>query len=386
MVTIRQRIRNALSFAEYDRLPIVHFGFLGSTLRKWAAEGRYDTEALPRIWDNSPDENRLAAMLGFDANYHSVFCPNTGLSPAFESRVLGELPGGYRKILKGDGAVILQHPDNDSIPSDVDHILKGRAEWEREYLPRLRHDPERVARAGFNCGGTIRTFDDGAREYLLREDRADHVLLHAGSLYGSLRNWMGVENLCYLQADDEALFHEMIDVNAALCFRCTEEALASGVRFDIGHFWEDIAYKNGPLVNPRVLREHVGPHYRRITELMRRHGIDLVSLDCDGCIDELVPVWLDNGVNVMFPIEVGTWSASIESWRRKYGRAVRGVGGMDKRVFAQDYAAVDREVERLKRLVDLGGYLPCPDHRLASDAKWENVQYYCERMRKAFGG
>ena len=110
-------------------------------------------------------------------------------------------------------------------------------------------------------------------------------------------------------------------------------------------------------------------------------GIDIVSLDCDGCIDKLVPVWLENGVNTMFPIEVGTWGASIEPWRKQYGKSLRGIGGMDKRVFAGDYSDVDREVERLRRLVDLGGYLPCPDHRIAPDAKWENVQYYVDKMQ-----
>jgi len=84
----------------------------------------------------------------------------------------------------------------------------------------------------------------------------------------------------------------------------------------------------------------------------------------------------------MFPIEVGTWQASIAPWRAAYGRALRGVGGMDKRVFALDYAAVDAEIERLATLVELGGYIPCPDHRIPPDAKWENVQYYCDRFRK----
>ncbi|MEA2013535.1 MAG: hypothetical protein U9O87_10750 [Verrucomicrobiota bacterium] len=88
----------------------------------------------------------------------------------------------------------------------------------------------------------------------------------------------------------------------------------------------------------------------------------------------------------MFPIEVGTWSASIQPWREKYGKELRGVGGMNKTVFSQDYAAVDAEIERLKPLVDLGGYIPCPDHRIAPDAKWKNVQYYCEKMRETFGG
>jgi uroporphyrinogen decarboxylase len=109
-----------------------------------------------------------------------------------------------------------------------------------------------------------------------------------------------------------------------------------------------------------------------------------VSLDCDGKIDALIPTWLENGVNVMFPIEVGTWEASIAPWRAQYGRAIRGVGGMNKTVFAHDRAAIDAEIERLKALVDLGGFLPCPDHRIAPDAKWENVLYYTERMRATF--
>ncbi len=164
-----------------------------------------------------------------------------------------------------------------------------------------------------------------------------------------------------------------------------EKSLETGAKFDFAHFWEDICFKSGPLINPRVFREKVGPHYRRITDLLSSHGVSIVSLDCDGKIDTLVPIWLENGVNTMFPIEVGTWHASIEPWREKYGRELRGVGGMDKRVFAHDTAAIDAEVERLKPLVELGGYIPCPDHRIAPDGKWENVQYYCGKMREAFG-
>jgi len=124
----------------------------------------------------------------------------------------------------------------------------------------------------------------------------------------------------------------------------------------------------------------VGPHYKRITDLLKKYNIDIVSVDCDGLIDKLVPIWLENGVNTMFPIEVGTWNASIAPWREKYGKELRGVGGMNKTVFAKDYKAIDAEIERLKPLIELGGFIPCPDHRIAPDAKFENVQYYCEKM------
>lgn len=59
-----------------------------------------------------------------------------------------------------------------------------------------------------------------------------------------------------------------------------------------------------------------------------------------------------------------------------------GVGGMNKNVCALDYSAVDAEIERLKPLIGLGGYIPCPDHRIPPDAKWENVRYYCEKMKE----
>ena len=102
-------------------------------------------------------------------------------------------------------------------------------------------------------------------------------------------------------------------------------------------------------------------------------------------IDANNPTWIANGVNTMFPIEVGTWDASIEPWRTQYGKDLRGVGGMNKVIFARDRAAIDAEVERLKPLVGLGGFIPCPDHRIAPDAEWDNVKYYCDRMRVAFG-
>jgi uroporphyrinogen decarboxylase len=187
--------------------------------------------------------------------------------------------------------------------------------------------------------------------------------------------------MSYLMVDDEPLFREIVDTVAELNYRNTEYILTTGAVFDFAHFWEDLCFNKGPLVSPATFAEYAGPQYQRLTGCVRRHGIDLVSVDCDGCIDLLIPHWLANGVNTMFPIEVGTWQASIAPWRERHGKELRGVGGMNKSAFAKDRAAVDAEVERLKPLIDLGGYIPCPDHRIPPDAKWDLVRYYCDRMR-----
>ncbi|MGN1141919.1 MAG: uroporphyrinogen decarboxylase family protein, partial [Oliverpabstia sp.] len=265
------------------------------------------------------------------------------------------------------GLLVLEKPGIVSIPSVIGTSLTDRKSWEELYLPRLQWQTNRVN-------------TEFLQSLTSSENRDIPIGLHCGSLIGYIRNLLGVEQLSYLYVDDEDLYAEIIDTIANLAYQCVERALKSGAKFDYAHFWEDICFKNGPLISPHVFEEYVGPHYKKITSLLNQYGIDIVSVDCDGLIDSLLPIWLENGVNTMFPIEVGTWKASIAPWRQKYGKELRGVGGMNKTVFAKDYKAIDEEIERLKPLIELGGYIPCPDHRIAPDAKFENVQYYCEKM------
>jgi uroporphyrinogen decarboxylase len=381
----RERIVAALNYGSYDRLPLVHFGFWRETLELWAAQGHLAPEEARTWGDGNPTDAVLTRKLGFDANYASCFAPDTWLRPPFEPQVIRTLEDGSRHTLNGDGVIVLDAAGATGIPAEIDHLFKGRREWEEHYRGRLAYHRDRVWKARVRVHDRMVSFDNGGLDFLRGGGRDYLYGLHCGSLFGTIRNFIGVENCAYLQMDDEPLFDEIIAAVADLCYRCVEEALATGARFDFAHFWEDICYKNGPLVAPAVFHDKVGPHYRRITDLLRRHGIAIVSLDSDGCIDALIPTWIENGVNTMFPIEVGTWNASIAPWRARYGQDLRGVGGMNKVVFSRDRAAVDAEIERLRPLVDLGGYIPCPDHRLAPDSKWDNVRYYCERMRSVFG-
>jgi uroporphyrinogen decarboxylase len=287
--------------------------------------------------------------------------------------------------MNADGVIVVEKKEATGIPAEIDHLLKSRKEWEEHYLPKLQFSEDRLNSAMVRVNDEMVRWDEGGYEFLCKGERDYHYGLHCGSLFGRLRDIIGVTGCTYIYAEDPDLFDEMIDTMADLCYEVAKAALESGAKFDFAHFWEDICFKNGPLVSPLVFDGKVGPHYKRITELANSHGINIVSLDCDGKIDALVPTWIENGVNTMFPIEVGTWGAEITPWRKQFGKELRGVGGMNKVVFAHDRAAIDAEVERLKPLVDLGGYIPCPDHRIPPDANWDNVCYYCERMRSVFG-
>ncbi len=383
-MTNRDRMLAILNYQKYDRMPVVHFGFWPETLAKWALEGHISKKNAKPVVDGSVEEKEISKKLGFDFNWFNTF-PGFGLlSPGFEPKIIKKNADGSKEFFNYDGVVVLQKDDISSIPAEISHTLKDRKSWEELYKPKLQFSQQRITETLVNTDkGPIR-FDEGGLDFLKKQDKDEPFGLMAGSFLGRIRDWLGVINLSYMTFDDEQLLDEIIETVAELCYKQTEYLLDQGAKFDFAHYWEDVCFKNGPLVTPTFFHEKIGPHYKRLSQLISSAGINIISVDCDGLIDTLIPTWLENGVNTMFPIEVGTWDANIKPWREKYGKEIRGVGGMNKTIFAHDRKAIDEEIERLKPLVALGGYIPCPDHRIAPDAKWDNVQYYCERIRHTF--
>jgi uroporphyrinogen decarboxylase len=262
------------------------------------------------------------------------------------------------------------------MPDFIDHTLKDRASWEAHYKWRLDPDAE---------GRIPPEFHQRCREF---QDRDYPVLIHCGSVLGRPRNWLGLEQFSYLQADDPALFREIIETHAHCTAVTLERGLAEAdklaVVFDMGHFWEDICYNHGPLVNPKLFREVAVPQIRRITDICRAHGVDLFSVDCDGKVDELILPWREGGVQVMFPVEVGDWADPPEL-RERFGRELLMMGGIDKRTLARSRAEIDAMIEHLTPLVEEGGFLPTPDHRVPPDVPLENYIYYLDRIKALWG-
>jgi uroporphyrinogen decarboxylase len=364
-------------------MPIMNFGFWRETLEKWKAEGHLTKEEVDAYnsyrdnFDGNDAELHISQKLGFDDTV-LVFTGQKGawydvpLWPIFDTAIIKEFEDGNFIALDQDGVVVKGRKGATSIQSEVDHSAKDRASWEKNYVPRLKWTEERLDTETFK------------KLIAINDTRNRHMCLYAGSLYGKLRNYWGLVEISYLQEDDPELFEECIDSIADISYRIVKGSLESGVKLDFVHFWEDICYNHGPLIQPEVFNKKVGKHYRKITDEAHKHGIDIVSVDCDGFIDALVPTWLDNGVNTMFPIEYGAWEYDFSTMRKNFGKELRGIGNINKNALAKDKKAVDQEIERAKRLVDLGGFVPCLDHRIAPNAEWDLTRYYCDKMKEAF--
>ncbi len=368
----RERCMNILHYKDVDRLPAVHFGYWKEVLAEWAEQGHISKElAVSARGDGSAGQRELDKIIGWDCNWHNLVGASMGLSPAFEQKVLEVLPDGCQRVVTKKGVIERVKPGIVSIPSEDDYLLKDREAFETLFKPKMQFFDSRI-----NSEKIKAVFRE-------KYEQGIPVGLNLGSVMGQIRDITTVMGMSYLLYDeDEELFADIVDTYAEMQYKCAEAVLALGIPFDFAHYWEDVCFKNGPLLSPSVFNELTAKHYKKRNELCHKHGIDIISLDCDGVTEALIPTWIENGVNVLFPIEIGTWGDQFEPARKKYGEQLLGVGGMDKTAFRKDKAAVDAELERMKRLASMGGFIPCPDHRIMPGSKFELVQYYAEEIKK----
>ena len=367
-MTNKERAYNLLHYKGVDRMPAVHFGYWPELLVEWAEQGHIDMD-LARSWsDGSPVDRILDEKLGWDFNWYTVVSPNNGLDPPFEYKVLERLPDGFVRVQNYEGLIERVREGAGSIPAEDDYQLKDRAAYEELYKPKMQYSPDRIPT------DFLKDFNKQERDY--------PVGLHLGSVFGNIRNMLSVIGMSYMLCDDYDLMAEIVDTYADMQYKCAEAMLASGAKFDFAHYWEDICFKNGPLLAPDMFDDLCAKNYKKRNDLCKKYGIDIISLDCDGVTEKLLPTWFENGVNTMFPIEVGTWGDQFEPARKKFGKGMLGVGGMDKTALRKDKAAVDAEIERMRRLAGMGGFIPCPDHRLMPGTKWDLVLYYIDEVKK----
>jgi uroporphyrinogen-III decarboxylase len=356
IMTVRNRFNTVFRWEKPDRVPDMEFGYWDKTIAVWHEQG------LPGDCRTNEDVERHLGLEGISILPEVPI--QRGLYPAFEEKTV-ERRGERRLVQTRDGALTEMLDYDSSMPKFLRFAVETRADWEKLRDERL--DPGRPGRVGNVRAAIERAHAAGMP-----------ILFHCGSLYGWLRDWMGLENLSIALMTDRGWVEDMMEHLTLMDLDFIEEHIPAG-GVDVAWWWEDMCYNHGPLMSPRLFEELMVPRYKRITDGLRARGIDVNVLDCDGRIYELVPGWLRGGINCMFPIE----AAHTDPWRlrEEYGKSVLLLGGVNKLALIAGRDAIDRELERLHPLVERGGYLPCVDHRVPPDVTYENYLYYLEKKK-----
>jgi hypothetical protein len=370
----RQRFLETLQFGRPDKIPFEPGGGRESTRERWYTEG------LPReVRDITEYAYRQAGGTLNRGEGGEGFHVDERMIPHFEEKVIERKE--RTQIVqdwKGNICEIGNEFTVEYLRNALDFVtrrwlkcpVESRADWEQM---KKRYDWDAASRLPENPAAVGRRL----------ANRAWPVGIHFSGPFWQLREWLGFENLCMMFIEDPVLVRDMILFWEEYVRNLIKKVL-SFATLDYVYISEDMAYKCFSMISPAMCREFLLPTWKRWGETIRGGGVPIYICDSDGFVGELIPLWIEAGINVCDPIEVAAGN-DIAAFRKKFGKNMAYRGGVDKRAIAKGARALEDEMKRIEPVVRDGGYIPGCDHGVPSDVSWPNFVYYCKLLARMTG-
>ena len=358
-MTARERFLNQMRCKGFDRSVNMEFGFWAENYSQW-----------PIFVEHGVKGDRMAHnFFAFDPDESITI--NSWFSHSMPTEVVEDR--GDKFILRNNEGVLeeLSKTGLTTIPRYIGSSVVTPSDWERVKDEYFRRDHP------------CRFFDKAATDILAQEDRDYPLGIQLGSLIGKIRDLLTFEGLAYAVYDYPDMVEDMVETCCLLIEDGLDRLLPYYI-FDYAAGWEDICYKNGPIVSVDFFKNVVAPRYGRIKRKLNQYGIDIWMVDCDGDVRPLLPYFLENGVNCLFPYEVNC-CCHPEEILTEYGGELRIMGGFDKMQLIAGKEQIKTYMKSIEPLVAKGGFIPFCDHSCPPDVTQENYLYYLDLKEATFG-
>ena len=357
-MTHRERFVRQMNFKSIDRSFNMEFGYWPENYTQWDL-----------FRDNGiTNEQEANKFFGFDPI--EQIGNSVWMDPPFTAREISR--DSRNKIVQDpDGLTAVVPIDaHSSIPHYTDSSIKTPEDWQR------------VKEERFRRGSPGRKLDGDALAKLHPPDRDYPVGVYCGSLIGKIRDMLTFEGVCYAWADYPEMLEDMVETCCVLAEDVLDQVLGK-VELDFASGWEDICFNYGPILPPSFFEDVIAPRFKRISKKLRAHGIDLFYTDCDGDVRPLLPIFMESGINCLFPYEVNSCIHPGELFNQYEN--LRIMGGVDKMKLIEGREATKAYLESLVPFVQRGGFIPFCDHRCPPDVTPQNYLYYLDLKEKLFG-
>ena len=357
-MTDRERFNNQMHYKPVDRCFNMEFGY-------W--------EENFSLWDIFTD-NGIKTNSDADIFFNFDKIANTGgsvwMNPAFPQSVV-EIKGKTKIVMNHDGLMAeIPIDGHDTIP----HYLKSSIITPDDWL--------KCKKERFDRKNPERKIDIDELKAAHPKNRDYPLGVSCGSMIGKIRDMMTFEGLCYACYDHPDMVEDMVETACLLVLDYLDQVLPH-IDFDYASGWEDICFKNGPIVSVDFFRDIVMPRYKRISAKLHAAGIDLWYTDCDGDVRPIMPYLMEGGINCLFPFEVNGCAHPSELLGA-HGKELRIMGGVDKMKLGEGRESIKKYLETLVPLVSRGGYIPFCDHRCPPNVKTDDYIYYLDLKEEMF--
>lgn len=358
--------------------PKWEFGYWGGAVRRWYAEGLLRRAGIPDDWPDGhtvmgganawypgrvPDFD-VEAALRLDQGMRRIPL-NNYVCPLFEEEVL-EQGEGWALLRDDMGMIIQRREDRNSLPHYVRGPVETRDEWEQLKAERL--NPALDGRLPSDWSAHLESYQD--RTFPL-------AIGGSQGFFGTPRYLFGEIQVLFAYHDQPELMRIIVNDLADFWIALYDRMLDL-VDVDLALIWEDMAYKNGPLISPAMFREFMLPGYKKLTNFFRDRGVRHILVDSDGDIWKLIPLFIEAGATGIYPFEVMA-GMRVAEVRRAFPR-LQILGGVDKIALAHDAEAIEAALADVPWMLTQGGYIPYVDHLVPPDVSWQNFRAYRRRL------
>ena len=353
----RERFLQYMKFQPVDRIPLMEMGLWPETLDRWHLEG------LPK-WVTSIRhlEDYLRLDRSFNVNWLEINCE---VYPLFEERVLEETET-EQVVSDANGVIYRQRKSHKTIPNYIKFPIENEADYE-DLLPRLN---------GADPGRYSENFD---QDLGWRRERGEIIGANFRGFFGFPRNYMGLETWSMAFYDQPQLVRRIIADRLQFGKDLFKRVLSTG-SLDFVQIWEDMAYKTAPMISPELVRNYMLAAYKELVTYLREGGVKVIMVDTDGRGNDLLPIFLEAGMDGMHPCEIAAGCDPV-LLRRKHPDCAL-MGGLDKRAIASGREGVESELARVQPVLQDGAYIPMLDHFVPPDVSYDTYLYYVERRRE----
>jgi len=378
----RERFLAVMEFNTDTRTLKWEMGYWIGALRRWYKEGLPKKHGVEDTWldgdsatgpanawwmERARDLDVLQA-LDLDDGIERIPVNNI-FAPKFQEEIIEEHEDWF--IRRDEYGILRKEArGRQSLPRYLGWPVSNRDDWEKLKAERLRP-----------------TLDDRLPDYwpyfvVRSKTRSwpNAIAGFPGGFFGTPRNLLGEENLLLSYYDNPELIRTIINDLCDFWIALYDKVLDQ-VDADLALIWEDMSYKTGPLISPKLVREFMLPAYKKLTGFFRDRGIKHILLDTDGDCWLLIPIFLEGGITGLYPFEVNA-NMNVVEVRKAFPR-LQIMGGLDKVQLAKGKEAIDRELAaKVPFMLKHGGYVPHVDHHVPPDVSWENFVYYRTKLNK----
>jgi len=206
------------------------------------------------------------------------------------------------------------------------------------------------------------------------------IIALSGKIFTLSWMLMGFENFCLNIGLNPDLVERLFEKVANIQYKALSEIVKIP---NVAAVWavDDLAFKTGPMISPKMFRKYVFPWYKKFGEICRENNLYLF-FHSDGVLWELIEDLISVGVDALHPID--PTCMDIFEVKKKYGQRVTLIGNVSNELLMNGTPEDirNRTKELLKTMAPGGGYCLSSGNSVPDWAKIENYRAMLETAGK----